>query len=319
MKVNIGIVGYGNLGKAVEQNILSDPNLNLVAIFSRRLVKSKFNVKIEPYDRFLDYKNKIDVMLLCGGSKSDLEFQTPEILKHFDVINTFDTHAKIVKEYTKLSMVAKSAKHRAIICCGWDPGLFSVVRCLFLAIGKNKPLTFWGKGVSMGHSDAIRQVAHVDDVIQFTVPVAEAIKNAKKGTLSSSDIMHERVCFVAANEKYHGEVERQIKNIPNYFKGQPTKVNFVTREKIVKLKRDMRHKGFIFESFKTAGGFNCKMEFSASMKSNPEFTASIMVAYINAVINLKNSKDIGVFTTLDIPVSYLFDRSKYLKLLNFIC
>lgn len=319
MKINVGIVGYGNLGKAVEQGIIKSQKFNLVAIFSRRIIKSKFNTKVESYDHFLDYKNKIDVMLLCGGSKNDLEYQTPEILQHFDVINTFDTHAKIACEYKKLDSIAKTNNHRAIICSGWDPGLFSIIRGLFLAIGKSEPITFWGKGVSMGHSDAIRQVAHVDDGIQFTVPIEESIKKAKLGTLKKDEPMHERICFVSADEKYHTSIETDIKNIPNYFKGQPTKVNFVSNEKVIKLKQNMKHKGFIFENFETANGSKCKIEFKVSMESNPEFTASIMVAYINAVINLKSTKQCGCFTSLDIPVSYLFDKSKHLNLLQTIC
>ena len=199
MKIRIGIVGYGNLGKAVEQIVLSNPKLNLVAIFSRRTIKSKFNVKIEPFDNFLDYKNKIDIMVLCGSSLNDLEFQTPEILEHFDVINSFDTHLKILKEYRKLDKIAKSKKHRAIICTGWDPGLFSMIRGLFLSIGKSEPVTFWGKGVSMGHSDAIRKVQNVDDGLEFTIPIQEAIKKTKMGIFENNSLKHERVCFVSAN------------------------------------------------------------------------------------------------------------------------
>lgn len=319
MKINVGIVGYGNLGKSVEQIVLSQQNLNLVAIFSRRLIKSKYNTKVEFYDEFKSYKNKIDIMLLCGGSKSDLEFQTPEVFEYFDVINTFDTHAKIFNEYKKLNALSQKTNHRAIICCGWDPGIFSIIRGLFLAISKQNSYTFWGKGVSMGHSDAIRRVPFVDDGVQFTVPILSAIKKARSGTLEKDEPMHERICFVSANQIYHKQIETDIKNIPNYFKGQPTKVNFVPAIKVMKLKSNMRHKGFIINNFKTKSGTNCKMEFSVSMKSNPDFTASIMVAYINAVINLKQSNTIGAFTNLDIPISFLFEKREFESLLKTIC
>lgn len=317
MKINVGIIGYGNLGKAVEENILADTNFKLKAIFSRRCVVSKHGTLVEPYDRFIDYKNKIDVMILCGGSKNDLEIQTPEILKYFDIINSFDTHSKIKKEYFKIDKIAKQVNHRAIICCGWDPGLLSNIRAMFLAISKNTPHTFWGKGVSMGHSDAIRQVTHVDDGIQFTIPVESEIKNARYGIISNNP-KHERECYVVANTKYHNEIERNIKNIPNYFKGQPTKIHFVSHEKILKLKQNMKHKGMVFSHFKTKDN-ECKLSFSVSMKSNPDFTAKIMLTYVTALINLKNSKQVGCFTHLDIPTKYLFYKSKWEDLLKTIC
>lgn len=318
MKTRIGIVGYGNLGKAVEQTILANPKVCLVAIFSRRTIKSRFGTKVELYDNISDYKNKIDIMLLCGSSKNDLESQTAEVLRYFDVINTFDTHSKIFSEYKKLNKIANTTKHRALICTGWDPGLFSVVRALFLAIGKSNPVSFWGKGVSMGHSDAIRQIPYVDDGLQFTVPIQESIKMAKMG-IDNNGPKHERICFVCAEEKRHKEIERNIKNIPNYFKGQPTKVNFVSPEKIMKLKQNMGHKGFVFESFKTTSGLKSQMEFKISTRSNPEFTAAIMTAYINAVINLKNSNQCGCFTPIDIPAKFLFEDSKYIEVLKTIC
>ena len=262
-KINIGIVGYGNLGKSVEQAIISNQNINLVAIFSRRLVKSRFNTLVEPYGEFLNYKNKIDIMLLCGGSKCDLEFQTPEILEHFDIINTFDTHAKILTEYEKLDIIAKQTKHRAIICCGWDPGLFSIIRGLFLAFSNNKPYTLWGKGISMGHSDALRRVRHVDDGVQFTIPIKDSISKIKNNTYNGESL-HQRLCYVSAKNHYHNEIKKEIKNIPNYFKGQPTKVVFVSAEKVMKLKSNLSHKGYIFNSFKTFFGSNAKMEFSTA-------------------------------------------------------
>ena len=319
MKINIGIVGYGNLGKAVERNLLTSKDFNLVAIFSRRLIKSNFNTPVESYENFVNYKNKIDIMLLCGGSKSDLEIQTPEISKYFDTINTFDNHSKISSEYKKLNKLAKSSNRRIIICSGWDPGIFSMIRGLFLAISKQESYTFWGKGISMGHSDAIRQVHNVDDGIQFTIPNKDAIKLARNGKLDNNTSRHFRECFVCADKKHQTKIESTIKNIPNYFKGQPTKVNFVSAEKVMKLKSNMSHKGFIINSFKTAAGSKCKMEFSVSMKSNPEFTSRIVIAYTRAVINLKNKNVSGAFTSLNIPISYLFKQEEQSRLFDTIC
>ncbi len=318
-KINVGIVGYGNLGKAAEQAVLANKNFNLVAIFSRRLVCSKFNTKVEPYNSFTDYVTKIDVMLLCGGSKSDLEIQTPEIAEYFDVINTFDTHKKIPTEFNKLNEIAKKSKHRIIMSCGWDPGIFSLIRAMFMALSNNNPITFWGKGISMGHSDAIRRISGVDDAVQFTVPNKEAIKRAKSGTLPEDMPRHFRECYVVCKPKDSARIENEIKNIPNYFKGQPTTVSFVDQNHLLKLKSKMLHRGEVISSFKTAGDSKCKLNFSVYMDSNPNFTACIITTYINAIANLKENKVTGAFTNLDIPVSYLFPSKYKETLLKTLC
>lgn len=319
MKINIGIIGYGNLGKSVEKLLISDPKFNLKAIFSRRLVKSKFNTKIEPYDNFINYKSKIDIMILCGGSKTDLIIQTPEILGYFDIINSFDTHKKIIEEYKKLNAIAKQNNKRAIICCGWDPGLFSVIRGLFFAISNNTSHTFWGKGISMGHSDAIRHIANVDDGIQFTIPDKTSINKAKTNSLSKKDFLHRRECYVLANEKHYKQIEKDIKNIPHYFKGQPTKVNFLNHEKFIKLKSDLSHRGMILNNYKTKANSKVNLKFEAVMKSNPDFTASIMIAYLEAINNLKKRNISGSFTPLEIPISYLFNDKNFEKVINSLC
>ena len=180
MKLNIGIVGYGNLGKSVEQVILSKNEYNLVAIFSRRSIKSNYNSLVEPIENMANYKSSIDIMILCGGSKNDLSSQTLETLRYYDCINAFDTHSKIYSELTKLNRFAKKSNHRLIMCTGWDPGVFSVIRAYLYAFSKQKPVTFWGTGISMGHSDALRQVAGVKDAVQFTIPNQNAIKLVKK-------------------------------------------------------------------------------------------------------------------------------------------
>ena len=310
MKIRIGIVGYGNLGKAVECEVLKNSNYKLVAIFSRRLVASAFGTTVEPYENYVNYKNKIDVMLLCGGSKNDLEPQTQDIAQHFDCINTFDTHAKITKHLQNIDNIAKESRHLAIISCGWDPGLFSIIRAMFFKFSNQAPLTFWGKGISMGHSDAIRQIHEVDDGVQFTIPNPEALKLAKKNQLTTQTPKHFRECFVVTSSKNKSQIENSIKNIPNYFLGQPTTVNFVTPQELFKLKSKMSHKGHII-----ANSFDgISLEFKVKMKSNPIFTARVMTAYVQAITNLKQREYFGAFTPLDVPISYLFnDRQEFIK------
>lgn len=306
MKINVGIVGYGNLGKAVEKEILKNPKYNLMAIFSRRIVSSKFNTLVEDYDSHKNYVGKIDLMFLCGGSLSDLEFQSEEIAKHFNFINTFDTHAKIEKHITSLNAICKKSNTVAIVSCGWDPGIFSVVRALMFSISNQKPTTFWGKGISMGHSDAIRRVEGVIDGIQFTIPNKEAVVQARKETLSKNTPKHFRECFVVSHEPNKSKIEKQIKSIPNYFKNQPTTVKFVSEDTLLKLKNKLFHKGEIICTFTSDTNLKNSLNFSVKMQSNPNFTAKIMVAYSNAVINLKNKKISGAFTPLEIPASELF-------------
>ena len=319
MKINVGIVGYGNLGKAVEKCVLSSKELNLVAIFSRRMVTSLCSTLVEPYEKFRDYAGKIDVMLLCGGSKSDLEVQTPEVLEYFDCINTFDTHARLKSEYDRLGKIAKKHGHRLIMACGWDPGLFSVIRAINYAISDNDSITFWGKGISMGHSDAIRRVDGVIDGVQFTVPIKEALSLAKKGKLPANMPLHSRECYVVSAKKDESRIENEIKNIPNYFLGQPTNVHFVSQDELIKLKRKMYHKGEIINSFRTVHKSKCTVEFKVSMQSNPNFTASIVCAYICAVINFKQQGQSGAFTCLDVPPSYLFLGKKKESLIEHLC
>lgn len=306
MKINIGIVGYGNLGKSCERSVLSNARFNLVAIFSRRTVTSKFNTVIEPYENCVNYVGKIDIMLLCGGSKSDLEIQTPSVLSLFDCINTFDTHSKILSEYNRLDVLAKNSNHRLIMSCGWDPGIFSVVRAMFEAVSYEKPVTFWGKGISLGHSDAIRRVPGVIDGVQFTVPSKVAMMMAGHGKQVQENNLHTRECYVVAKESDQKQVEEDIKNIPNYFLGQKTNVHFVSNETVSRLKQKLSHKGEVISVYKTIHGSKCKMNFSVSMESNPDFTACIMMAYINAILNLKEKNASGAFTCLEIPVSDLF-------------
>jgi len=316
MKINIGIIGYGNLGKAVEQIILSRNDLNLVAIFSRRVVKSKFNSQMESYENISFYKNKIDVMLLCGGSFADLEKQTSDAILYFDCINTFDNHKKISSELKRLDKLARNSGHRLIMSCGWDPGIFSIFRALFYSFSNIKPNVFWGKGISMGHSDAIRNLDGVIDAVEFTIPNETAIKRARKGKSLKDESNHFRECFVVAEKKYHKLLEKKIKNIPDYFKGQETSVEFVEKEKLLKLKEKMSHKGEVISNFLTLDGGKCLFDFKLITSSNPSLTATIMIRYIDALLNLKQVGQVGAFNVLDIPISFLFKQNAYDKIIK---
>lgn len=319
MKLNIGIVGYGNLGKSAEQIILTKNDCNLVAIFSRREVKSRFNTPIESYENISLYKNKIDIMLLCGGSFSDIEKQSSDCLINFDCINTFDNHKKLESELNRLDKIAKTTKHRLIMACGWDPGIFSNLRALTYSLSKTQPIVFWGKGISMGHSEAIRKIKGVKDAVSFTIPNAEILKQARRGTYSGVEQQHTRECFVVADNKHRKQIETAIKNIPDYFKGQQTKVNFVSHEKLFKLRDNLSHKGELISNFKTVIGSKCELNFKLKLKSNSDFTATVMSTYIEAIYNLKLNKISGAFTPLDIPMSFLFKASDRKKIIEKLC
>lgn len=308
MKIRVGIVGYGNLGKAVEEEVLKNKNLKLVAIFSRRVIVSKYNSLVEPYETYINYKGKIDIMVMCGGSANDIEVQLPEIAKIFNTINSFDTHSKLEKLVSQIDKINKAGKTVSLSACGWDPGLFSIIRSLMFAISGEAPTTFWGKGISMGHSDAIRKVDGVLDGVQFTIPNKEAVSLAKKGKLIEELALHQRKCYVSCDKNKQNTIENQIKNIPNYFKGQPTSVEFVSASDVSKLKSNMSHKGLIVSPFRLSANQKAYMEFWAKMDSNPAFTAKIMVRFILAVISMKKEEKFGAFLPMDIPLSSLFTK-----------
>lgn len=319
MKVKIGIVGYGNLGKAVEKLILKDKNFKLVAIFSRRVILSKFDTIIEPLDEMKNYIGKIDVMFLCAGSLNDIENQIYDISKYFNSINCFDNHTKIQELIEKVNFVNKKYKTISISACGWDPGLFSNLRAMFYLISNEKPVTVWGKGISMGHSDAIRQIDGVEDAVQFTIPNKKVIKFAKNGVLSENMNLHSRECFVVAKNNKHKEIEYEIKSLPNYFKGQPTTVSFVDRYKITKLRNNLSHKGTIFSSFVLDEKKKASFEFTAKMKSNPLFTAKIMIRYIQGLFTFKNLNRFGAYLPFDFSIGDLSTKKEKEYILKNLC
>lgn len=304
MKLKIGIVGYGNLGKQAEK-ILIESNHQLVAIFSRREnIKSEFGTKIEKYQNAPNYKDKIDVMLMCGGSKNDIMKQSAEMLNFFNIIDSFDTHDKIQQHKQNLEKISNISKKSAIYSCGWDPGLFSLIRIFETAfLDQPKVYTFWGKGVSQGHSDALRQIDGVEDAIQYTIPASRHIQKIRTDYdfVPQKNEMHIRECFVAikkgANKK---QIEQQIKNMENYFKGQEVQIHFVKKELIEKLKKRMYHAGQIIGSGKD---MSAQIRFYVKMKSNPTFTANIMTKYINAIKHLP----FGVYSVADIAPKYLLE------------
>ena len=313
-KIKIGIVGYGNIGKGVEKAIKQNPDMELEAIFTRRDVdKVDGNEKLVHISRLELYKGKIDVMILCGGSATDLEEQGPMLASQFNTVDSFDTHAKIPEYFSKMDSVAKEANTLTLISTGWDPGLFSLNRLLGTAIlPEGKDYTFWGKGVSQGHSDAIRRVEGVKNGIQYTIPVEETLKKVRMGEGSdfTTREKHERVCYVVPKEgaDLH-KIEETIKNMPNYFSDYNTTVNFISEEELKTNHSGMPHGGFVIRTGKTGEGTNQIMEFSLKLDSNAEFTSSVMVAYARAVCKMAKEGRKGAVTVFDIPFGYLSPKS----------
>lgn len=313
-KIRIGIVGYGNLGKGVELSLKQNPDFELEAIFTRRNPdKLQSNSKMVHISEMENYKDKIDVMILCGGSATDLPEQAPEIAATFNTVDSFDTHARIPEYFNRLDEVTKRAGTIGLISVGWDPGVFSLSRLLgqsILPVGKD--YTFWGKGVSQGHSDAIRRVAGVKDGIQYTIPVESAIERVRTGENPefSTREKHERVCYVVPEEGADLEqITNEIINMPNYFSDYNTTVNFITEEDLKKNHSGIPHGGFVIRTGVTGENTKQRMELSLELGSNPEFTSSVLVAYARAAYRMAKEGQSGARTVLDIPFSYLSPKS----------
>ena len=313
--MRIGILGYGNLGRGVEYAVKENPDMELVAVFTRRnpaeVKINTPNVPVVNISEVENWKDKIDVLILCGGSATDLPKQTPEFAKNFNVIDSFDTHAKIPEHFAKVDAAAKNSNHVAIISVGWDPGLFSLARVYGNAILPNgKDYTFWGKGVSQGHSDAVRRIKGVKNAKQYTIPIEsalEAVRSGKNPELSTRQ-KHLRECFVVLEEGADAaEIERQIKTMPNYFADYDTTVNFISEEEFYKNHGGLAHGGFVIRSGSTGENYshNHIIEFNLKLDSNPEFTTSVLLAYARAAFRLYNEKNFGCKTVLDIPPAYL--------------
>ena len=316
--MRLGILGYGNLGRGVELAVKQNDDMELIAVFTRRNpedLKINSEAKVVHVSELENYKDKIDVLILCGGSATDLPEQTPECVKYFNVIDSFDTHAKIPEHFANVDKVAKESGKIGIISVGWDPGMFSLNRLYANAILPNgSDYTFWGKGVSQGHSDAIRRIDGVKDAKQYTVPVEkalESVKNCENPTLSTSD-KHTRECFVVLKDGADAErIEREIKTMPNYFVDYETTVHFISEEEFKNNHSKMNHGGFVIRTGKT--GLNEEnnhvIEYSLKLDSNPEFTSSVLVAYARAAYRLSQEGQAGCKTVFDIAPAYLINKS----------
>lgn len=310
-KIRIGIVGYGNLGKGVISAIKQNDDMELIAVFTRRDPEKLqiSGINVQKVDNLGDFVGKIDVMVMCGGSATDLPTQSPQVLQKFNIIDSFDTHAKIPEHFDTLDKVGKENKTLGLLSAGWDPGLFSMARILFRSITpQGTDYTFWGKGVSQGHSDAIRRIEGVADAVQYTIPREEALSAVRSGqnpTLTTRD-KHLRECFVVLeNGANSAEIEEKIKKMPNYFSDYETAVHFVSAEELHKNHSTLPHGGFVCRSAESSNNNKFLMEFSLKLDSNPEFTASILIAYARAIYRLATEGKCGAVTVFDIPLSYL--------------
>ena len=315
MSIRIGIFGYGNLGRGVECAIRQNPDMQLSAVFTRRDPSSVSlatkNIPVVSSDDVEKYVGKIDVMIICGGSATDLPVQTPFLAKFFPVIDSFDTHAKIPEHFANVDAAAKEGGHAAMISVGWDPGMFSLNRFLASAIlPDGEDYTFWGKGVSQGHSDAIRRIDGVLDAKQYTVPVEEALNAVRSGSSPklTTRQKHIRECYVVAKPGADlDRIENEIKTMPNYFADYDTTVRFISMEELKRDHSAIPHGGFVIRTGRT--GANCEnkhvIEYSLKLDSNPEFTSSVLIAYSRAVFRLQNEGNFGCKTVFDIPPVYL--------------
>ncbi len=325
MSIRIGIYGYGNLGRGIENAIRQNPDMELVAVFTRRdpstLSIGTPNVPVCHVDTVLEYVGKIDVMVLCGGSATDLPAQTPALAAHFCVIDSFDTHAKIPAHFANVDAVAKENGTVAMISVGWDPGMFSLNRLYAGAIlPDGKDYTFWGKGVSQGHSDAIRRIDGVLDAKQYTIPTETALDAVRSGTCPTLTTRekHLRECFVvAAPDADTAGIEKQIKEMPNYFADYDTTVHFISMEELRRDHSGIPHGGFVIRTGKTGKNLENThvIEYSLKLDSNPEFTASVIVAFARAVYCLHQNGESGCKTVFDVPPA-LLSAKPYAELLK---
>ena len=315
MSIRIGIFGYGNLGRGVEAAIKQNKDMELCAVFTRRPPETlKINtegVSVYHADSIEDFKDKIDCLIICGGSATDLPTQTPALAKLFNVIDSFDTHARIPEHFDNVDASATASGKVAVISCGWDPGMFSLNRLYAEAIlPDGKDYTFWGKGVSQGHSDAIRRIEGVADAKQYTIPVdaaLEAVRSGKNPELTTRE-KHTRECFVVAKEGADlATIENEIKTMPNYFADYDTTVHFISAEELKRDHSGIPHGGFVIRSGKTGNNLehNHIIEYSLKLDSNPEFTASVIVACARAAVRMNKEGVKGCKTVFDIPPSYL--------------
>lgn len=316
-KIRVGIAGYGNLGRGVESAIAQNNDMELIAVFTRRkpeeITLLNEDVPVYSLNSAENFKEAIDVMILCGGSKNDLPEQGPALATHFSTVDSFDTHQNIPDYFDAVDKTAKPNGTTAIISVGWDPGLFSINRLFGESVlSEGTTYTFWGKGLSQGHSDAVRRVPGVKGAVQYTIPNAEAVDKVRSGdlpTLTTRE-QHTRECYVVLEEDADAdEVKQAILTMPNYFTNHDTTVNFISEEELKLDHAAMPHGGFVIRSGKTGDGNNQVVEYSLKLDSNPEFTSSVLVAYARAAYRLNKSGEIGAKTVFDVAPGLLSPKS----------
>ncbi|HRX15835.1 MAG TPA: diaminopimelate dehydrogenase [Spirochaetota bacterium] len=308
-KIRIGIMGYGNIGKGVESAIKQNSDMTLSAVFSRRDPSSvQTEAPVYPVDDIASFTEKIDVMILCGGSATDLPDQGPMTASLFNTVDSFDTHARVPEYFEKMNAAAKKGDTLCLYSCGWDPGLFSMMRVLFESmLPQGSETTFWGPGVSQGHSDAIRRIEGVADARQYTLPIDSAIQAARDGNADdlTTRQKHKRHCYVTVKEGADKEaITKTIVNMPNYFSDYDTSVEFMDHETLLKEHGAIPHGGFVIRNGKTGDNNSETMEFSLKLDSNPEFTASVLVACARAVHRMRSNGTRGALSMLEVPLAH---------------
>ena len=317
-KIRIGILGYGNLGRGVEAAMPHNPDMELTAVFTRRApetVQTLTNVPVYHVAELLAMKNQLDVLILCGGSATDLPIQSPEYARHFNIVDSFDNHSKIPEHFAAVDAAAQEGGKTAMISAGWDPGMFSLQRLLGNCVLPNgQDYTFWGKGVSQGHSDAIRRIDGVKDAKQYTIPVESALERVRAGENPELSVRekHLRECFVVAEEGADlARIEREIKTMPAYFEPYDTTVHFITQEELNRDHSGIPHGGFVLRSGVTGlhGETQQMIEYRLTLGSNPEFTSSVLVACARAVVRMDHEGIHGCKTIFDVPMAYMSPKS----------
>ena len=317
-KIKIAIMGYGNLGRGIECAIRQNEDMELVAVFTRRdpsSVKTVSGVPVYSAEKLTEKRDGIDVLMLCGGSATDLPWQTPKYAEYFNVIDSFDTHAKIPEHFASVDQAARKGGRTAMISVGWDPGMFSLNRLYANAIlREGSDYTFWGKGVSQGHSDAIRRIDGVKDAKQYTIPVEAALESVRacENPELTTRQKHLRECFVVTEEGAdRARIENEIKTMPNYFADYDTTVHFITQEELARDHAGIPHGGFVLRTGKTGvnGEHNHVIEYSLKLDSNPEFTACVLTAYARAVYRMNKEGMTGCKTVFDVAPAYLSTMS----------
>lgn len=316
-KIKVGIVGYGNLGRGAELAISHTTDMELVGIFTRRKpssIQTEYNqTAVYTMDDMNNFTEKIDVMILCGGSANDLPEMSPDIVSQYNIVDSFDNHSNIPDHLQRVHEAATRSGKIGVISVGWDPGLFSMNRLLGESIlPQGETFTFWGEGLSQGHSEAVRRVEGVKDAVQYTVPDEAELNKARsgEGADASAANRHQRVCYVVADEADQARIEKEIKNMPHYFVDYETTVHFISEEELSRNHSKMRHGGFVIHSGETSPEHNQALEFSATLESNPEFTASVLVAYGRAAYKLNQAGEKGAKTAFDIPFAALSPKPR---------